>query len=57
MIGPMRQTDPAAGPGYLRVLSRFDASMLVIGSIIGGGVFFTPNYLGSIRSPRSTPRT
>lgn len=30
------------GAGYLRVLTRFDATMLVIGCIVGAGVFFTP---------------
>ena len=33
-------TEPDAG--YRRVLSRLDATMIVIGSIIGGGIFFTP---------------
>ncbi len=29
--------------GYLRVLGRFDGTMLVVGGIIGAGVFFTPH--------------
>jgi len=39
--------------GYLRVLSRFDATMLVTGSIIGGGVFFTPNDMARVTGDRS----
>ena len=42
------------GSGYLRVLSRFDATMLVIGSIIGGGVFFTPNDIAQVTQSRGT---
>ncbi len=34
--------------GYLRVLGRFDGTMLVIGSIIGAGVFFTPNDIAQL---------
>jgi APA family basic amino acid/polyamine antiporter len=33
--------EPSEG-GYLRVLSLFDATLLVVGCIIGGGVFFNP---------------
>ncbi len=48
-----RQPDAASpAPGYLRVLSRFDATMLVIGSIIGAGVFFTPNDIGQVTQGR-----
>lgn len=32
---------------YRRVLTRFDATMIVIGSIIGGGIFFTPQAIAS----------
>jgi APA family basic amino acid/polyamine antiporter len=40
--------------GYRRVLSRFDATLLVIGSIIGAGVFFTPNDIAQVvREPGS----
>lgn len=38
--------------GYLRVLSRRDATLLVIGSIIGGGVFFTPNDIALVLRDR-----
>ena len=41
-----------ADGSYLRVLSRFDATMLVIGSIIGGGVFFTPNDIAQVTQDR-----
>ena len=40
--------------GYLRVLTRFDATMIVIGGIIGAGVFFTPNDIGQIAQQRWT---
>ena len=40
--------------GYLRVLSRFDATMLVIGSIIGAGVFFTPNDIAHVVQQRGS---
>jgi APA family basic amino acid/polyamine antiporter len=53
MLCGMSSTDPA-GPVYLRVLSRFDATMLVIGSIIGGGVFFTPNDIAQLVRDRET---
>jgi len=48
-----------AGPhppseGYLRVLSRTDATLLVIGSIVGGGVFFTPNDIARVTQDRAT---
>lgn len=40
--------------GYLRVLSRFDATMLVIGSIIGAGVFFTPHDIAQVVRDRNS---
>jgi len=40
--------------GYLRVLSRFDATMLVIGSIIGAGVFFTPYDIAQVVRDRES---
>ncbi len=40
--------------GYRRVLSRFDATMLVIGSIIGAGVFFTPNDIAAVTQQRGS---
>ena len=33
---------PAAGTGYLRRLTLWDAAMIVIGGIIGAGIFRTP---------------
>ena len=39
--------------GFLRVLSRFDATMLVVGCIIGAGVFFTPHDVSLVvRDPK-----
>jgi APA family basic amino acid/polyamine antiporter len=35
-------------------LTRFDATMLVIGSIIGGGVFFTPNDIAQVAQQRGS---
>jgi APA family basic amino acid/polyamine antiporter len=48
------QPAPAApeSSGYLRVLSRFDATILVIGSIIGAGIFFTPNDIAHVVQSR-----
>lgn len=40
--------------GYRRVLSRFDATMLVIGSVIGAGVFFTPNDIAAVTRDRAS---
>ena len=40
--------------GYRRVLSRFDATMLVIGSVIGAGVFFTPNDIAAVTQDRGS---
>lgn len=39
---PERSGD-ARDDGYLRVLTRFDGTLLVVGCIIGAGVFFTPH--------------
>jgi basic amino acid/polyamine antiporter, APA family len=44
----MSRPTAAGESGYLRVLSRFDGTMLVIGSIIGAGVFFTPNDIARV---------
>ncbi|MEM1247205.1 MAG: amino acid permease [Acidobacteriota bacterium] len=39
--------------GYLRVLSRFDGTLLVVGCIIGAGVFFTPHDVSLVvQDPR-----
>ena len=51
-FNPGSPTLPSAG--YLRVLTRFDATMLVIGSIIGAGVFFTPNDIAQVAQDRTT---
>jgi APA family basic amino acid/polyamine antiporter len=48
------QGSPRPSQGYLRVLSRFDATMLVIGSMIGGGVFFTPNDIAQLVQDRAS---
>lgn len=40
--------------GYLRVLSRYDATLLVTGSIIGAGVFFTPNDIAHVVQTRGS---
>ena len=48
-----RDDSPPAEPaGYRRVLSRFDATILVIGSIIGAGVFFSPNDIALVVQER-----
>lgn len=39
---------PEQEGGYLRVLSLFDATLLVVGCIIGGGVFFNPGRVAGI---------
>ncbi len=36
------------------MLSRFDATMLVIGSVIGAGVFFTPNDIAAVTQDRAS---
>ena len=36
------------------MLSRFDATMLVIGSVIGAGVFFTPNDIAAVTQDRGS---
>ena len=52
MSSPDSPTRSSAG--YLRVLTRFDATLLVIGSIIGAGVFFTPNDIALVVQDRTT---
>ncbi|HVS12690.1 MAG TPA: amino acid permease [Thermoanaerobaculia bacterium] len=44
----MSQAPSASETGYLRVLSRLDGTLLVIGSIIGAGVFFTPHDIARV---------
>jgi len=40
-VTPTAQSD-AAAPGYLRSLGVWDASMVVVGGVIGSGIFLTP---------------
>lgn len=39
--------EPSDG-GYLRVLSLLDATLLVVGCIIGGGIFFNPQKVAAL---------
>jgi len=41
-VAAEEEVEEADRSGYLRVLSLSDATLLVIGSIIGAGIFFTP---------------
>ncbi|HEX5724857.1 MAG TPA: amino acid permease [Longimicrobiaceae bacterium] len=49
----MPVTDPAPGPpGLARRLGPFDATMIVMGGIIGSGIFVTPHAVAQqVRSP------
>jgi basic amino acid/polyamine antiporter, APA family len=44
--------EPAEG-GYLRVLSLLDATLLVVGCIIGGGIFFNPQKVAQLTGDAS----
>src|SRR5215212_5956826 len=40
--GPATAADGTAGPGLARSLGLFDATMIVMGGIVGSGIFVTP---------------
>jgi APA family basic amino acid/polyamine antiporter len=51
MSAPDTERAPADEPsegGYLRVLSLLDATLLVVGCIIGGGIFFNPQKVAGL---------
>jgi APA family basic amino acid/polyamine antiporter len=48
----MDETRAATGPRLVRGLGLFDATLLIVGSVIGSGIFFAPSIMaGYLQSP------